>query len=296
MTRIRLESGAEPIPGWRLTDLRGRGGFAEVWEAASTKGEKIAIKFMVGRSSSASVKEMKVIQTIQQLRHPGLLRMDRVWSIPEYIVIAMELADGSLLDVLEAHHSEFQTQMTPEMVIHYLSPVAAALDFLNTRQHHYEGRVVGFQHSDVKPSNILVVGSHTKIADFGLCRPTFAAINNYQSQSGTPDFAAPELHRGTLTDTSDQYSLAVTYYHMRTCQFPFPAQEAVFKRENSFHRPAPNLSGVSKEEVKVLERALDIEPRQRWPNCLALMNALSDACSIINHTPLPASRFGTLLV
>lgn len=296
MNRIRLESGSQPIPGWKLTELRGKGGFAEVWEAVSPAGERIAIKFMAGRSASASVKEMRIIQTIQQLRHPGLLRMDRIWSIPEYIVIAMELADGSLLDVLEAHQTEFHTQMAPEVVIHYLGPVAAGLDFLNCHQHSFEGRIVGFQHADVKPSNLLIVGNQTKIADFGLCRPTVAAVNTQQGQCGTPDFAAPEVHRGVLADTSDQYSLAVTYFHLRTGQFPFPAQMAGFKRENSYQRPAPNLAGVSREESRVLERALELEPSLRWPNCQALMSSLSDACSIIHHTPLPHSRLGTLLV
>ena len=48
------------------------------------------------------------------------------------------------------------------MVIHYLGPVAAGLDFLNCHQHSFEGRIVGFQHADVKPSNLLIVGNQTK--------------------------------------------------------------------------------------------------------------------------------------
>ena len=40
------EAGSEPFPGYRLLRLRGRGGFATVWEASSPSGERVALKFM----------------------------------------------------------------------------------------------------------------------------------------------------------------------------------------------------------------------------------------------------------
>ena len=49
-----------------------------------------------------------------------------------------------------------------------------ALDFLNARQHNLEGRRVGFQHSDVKPNNILIVGDVAKLTDHGLATPLTA--------------------------------------------------------------------------------------------------------------------------
>ncbi|WP_020470568.1 serine/threonine-protein kinase [Zavarzinella formosa] len=295
MNRIRLESGSQPIPGWKLTELRGKGGFAEVWEAVSPDGQRCAIKFMASRNSASSIKEMKIIQAIQKLKHSSLLRMERIWSIPEYIVIAMELADGSLFDLLEAYQNEYSTAMTPDVVLHYLVSVADGLDYLNAHQHPFEGRTVGFQHADVKPSNLLLVGDTAKLADFGLCRPT-SMLSQQQEKSGTLDFAAPEVHRGILADSSDQYSLAVTYFHLRTAQFPFPAITSGFKREHSYQRPAPNLAGVSREEARVLERALDLEPSRRWPNCRAMMAAMNEACGTNHQTPVPSSKYGAVMV
>ncbi len=294
MSRIRLEVGAEPLPGWKLVELRGKGGFAEVWEAAGPGGERVAVKFMESRNAAASAKEMRIIQAVRQMRHPSLLRMDRILSIPGHIVLVMELADGSLLDLLDAHRHEFNATLTADVALRYLAPVADGLDFLNAHRHMYDGRTVGFQHADVKPSNILLVDDAAKIADFGLCRPT-STLNSRQEKAGTLDFAAPEIHRGVLADSSDQYSLAVTYYHLRTGQFPFP--ECVgFQRENSYQRPAPNLAGVGKDEAKALERALDLEPTRRWPNCRALTAALGDALEAPSVTPLPISRYGTVMV
>lgn len=270
---MRLEPGAEPFAGLKLVQLLGRGGFAEVWEAKYTRGKRIAVKFMDSRNSSSSVKEMRIIQAIQKLYHRNLLQIEQVWSIPDYIVVAMELADGSLFDLLNVYQSEYRAALPPNLTVGYLRQIASALDFLNSRRHIFDGRSVGFQHCDVKPSNILLVGEQAKLADFGLCTPTVNLQSSY-CKAGTLDFAAPEVHRGSLSDSSDQYSLAITYYYLRTAMLPFPATLRDFKREYSYTRPAPDLSGVRRDEQRILERALDLEPTNRWPSCTTLLNNL----------------------
>ena len=275
MSRIRLEAGIEPFPGLRLVQLRGRGGFAEVWEAEDAHGNLIAVKFMASRNASSSVKEMRIIQAVQKLCHRHLLRIADVLSIPDYIVVAMELADGSLLDVLECYQAEYQTALPALLVAGYLKQAALALDFLNARRHNFDGRQVGFMHCDVKPSNLLLMGQVVKLADFGLSTPLVSHQANY-SRAGTLDFAAPEVHRGQLSETSDQYSLAVSYYHLRTGQFPFPHPPAGFNRAYSYSRPAPDLTQIPTGERRILERALDLEPHNRYPSCIAFMKAMND--------------------
>lgn len=287
MSRIRLEVGSAPFPGLKLVQLRGRGGFAEVWEAEDVRGDRIAVKFMASENVASSVKEVRIIRAIQKLDHRHLLRVDRVWSLPGYLVVAMELADGSLLDLLDVYQAEYQSPLPPVLIAGYLKQAALGLDFLNARRHPFDGRTVGFMHCDVKPSNLLLVGEMVKVADFGLCTPTVALQSKY-GKAGTLDFAAPEVHRGNLAETSDQYSLAVTYYHLRTGAFPFPAPTS-FDRAYSYTRPAPDLSRVQRGERRVLERALDLEPTNRWPNCTALMNALSESLNLADPEPSEAS-------
>ena len=277
VSRIRLEAGSVPFPGLKLIQLRGRGGFAEVWEAENHPGDRIAVKFMLSQNTTSSVKEMRIIQAVQKLKHRHLLRIADVWSIPDYIVVAMELADGSLFDLLDVYMAEYSTALPGLLVANYLRQAAQALDFLNARRHTFDGRQCGFMHCDVKPSNLLLMGEEVKLADFGLSTPTVALQSAY-GRAGTPDFAAPEVHRGLLTESSDQYSLAVTYYLLRTGYFPFPPPPGeVFKRSSNYNRPAPDLSRVSRGERRVLERALEIEHSGRWPNCTTFMNAMTDA-------------------
>jgi serine/threonine protein kinase len=273
--RITLECGAQPFPGFRLLQPRGRGGFAEVWEAENPEGRRIALKFITSTVTASTVREIKSVEAIRRLSHPHLVVIDRVWSAPGYIVIAMELADGSLLELLDAYQTEYRTAIDSKVLCTYMGQAAEALDFLNARQHVHDGRKVGFQHCDIKPSNILLVGNSAKLGDFGLSTPTTAMLNPYQ-RSGTLDFAAPEIHRGMLSDRSDQYSLAVSYYYLRTGQFPFP-EMTDFRRKYSYNRPAPDLSRVPWMERKVLERALDVQPEGRWPCSRAMVYELVNA-------------------
>jgi serine/threonine protein kinase, bacterial len=289
VSRIRLEIGSEPFPGLKLLQLRGRGGFAEVWEARDQSGRLIAVKFMETKNSSSSVKEVRIIQAIQKLVHRHLIKINHVWSIPQYIVVAMELADGSLLDLLDAYQAEYRSPLPPELLLRYFRHAAEALDFLNARQHSFEGRLVSFMHCDVKPSNLLLLGETVKLADFGLSTPIVAFQTPY-SRAGTLDFAAPEIHGGNLAETSDQYSLAVSYYCLRTGILPFPTPGSRFKPEYAYKRPAPDLSGVVPGERRVLERALEVEPSARWPSCSAMVAALTEAfkAADIVQTPLKA--------
>lgn len=113
-----------PFPGLKLIQLRGRGGFAEVWEAEDKHGDRIAVKFMASKNCASSVKEMKIIQAIQKLHHRHLLQINHVWSLPGYIVVAMELADGSLFDMLDVYQSEYQLPLPPVLVAGYLRQAA----------------------------------------------------------------------------------------------------------------------------------------------------------------------------
>ena len=82
------------------------------------------------------------------------------------------------------------------------------------------------------------------------------------------------MYNGTLTDTSDQYSLAVTYYVLRTGRFPFPPQPVQGPPVKSVFQSPPELAGVSQGEKAALGRALAIVPQARFPTCRDLMTCL----------------------
>jgi serine/threonine protein kinase len=188
----------------------------------------------------------------------------------------MDLMDGSLLDLLEVYNAELQQPMAAAHVCFFLAQAAEALDFLNARQHAFNGQRVALRHCDVKPSNLLVQGQNVKLADFSLAVPATATMTPHRP-SGTLMYSAPEIFHGWLSDKSDQYSLAISYYQLRTGRFPFHDTPATFSK--TYVRPAPDLARVGSAERAVLGRALTAVPQDRWPSCGEMMRHLSACCT-----------------
>lgn len=274
---LGLYAGAEPSPGYRLRRVRGRGGFAEVWEADAPSGPPVALKFMPSSNATSTAREVRSLQSFLTIDHPYLVKNHAVWSLPGYIVLNMELAEATLLDLMMVYHNDLCQQIDPPLLLLYLLQVSEALDFLNARRHLRDGRKVGFQHGDVKPNNILLFGDVAKLTDHGLAIPTYGPTTPC-SRQGTREYSAPELFACHLTDTSDQFSLAVTYYVLRTGAFPFPP--IAVPTPKNFTRPLPDLSGVTEAEQGPLLRGLAPVPQDRHPNCRALINALLKAFNL----------------
>jgi serine/threonine-protein kinase len=267
-----LASGLEPFPGYRLRHRLGSGGFGEVWEAETPQGRAVALKFVPCDHPHAAKLELRSLQAVRLLRHPNLVRIDQVWCHLGYIVVAMELADGSLCDLFEVYHSELGAPIVAEHICLLLSQAAAALDFLNTRQHLINGQRVAIRHCDVKPSNLLLFGDVVKLTDFGLSSMTTAQFQ-FHRRAGTIDYTAPEVFQGQLSERTDQYSLAITYCRLRGGRLPFPEAPSSF--QSDYVRPAPDLSMLSEPERPVIARALHAVPQNRWSSCGELMARLT---------------------
>lgn len=266
--------GGTPFPGYTLIRQRGTGGFATVWEAEAPGGRRIAMKFMASSQVSTTARELRSLQSIQKLDHPNLLKIHNVWSIPGTIVIGMDLADASMLDLFELYLSEFGKLLEPDTLIQYLYPAAQALDFLNARRHRLDGKTVGLQHGDIKPNNILLLGDEAQLADYGLATPT-SGSNTPCPRHGTAEYCAPEVFSGYLSERSDQFSFAVTYFILRTARFPFPEPPPPGPKLKNYQRPEPDLSPIPVPgEQAALAKAMAPIPQMRFNSCCDFLNAL----------------------
>jgi serine/threonine protein kinase len=268
-----LRMGKTLCPGYQLRRLRGRGGFGSVWEAENSAGKIVALKFLPCEDALTAAQEIRAIQVVRKLRHPNLLSIHQVWCHKGYIIITMELADGSLQDLLDAYLIEFGTPPDSYEICCYLTQAARVLDFLNRREHVIDGQPMAIQHCDVKPTNLLLFGEKVKLCDFGLSSLTTCTLKHHR-RAGTFAYAAPEVFQGRLSDWSDQYALAITYCHLRGGRLPFNDHP---KTQSGYVRPAPDLSRLSAEEQRIITRALAPVPQDRWPSCVELMTQLGRA-------------------
>jgi serine/threonine protein kinase len=265
----------EPIPGYRLLEPLGRGGFGEVWKCEVPGGLFKAIKFVEGERSLAlgdavpAVEELKAIQHIKSLRHPFLLSMERVELIDNELVIVMELADKSLMDVFLEHQSKGAPGMPRAELLRYLHEAADVLDLMNLRH--------GLQHLDIKPGNLFLVSDHIKVADFGLvcslADRTGSAEHPLLSGGLTALYASPELFRDTISSFCDQYSLAIVFQELLTGARPFDGKNV--RQLMMQHCTAePDLNSLSENDRPAVARALSKNPDQRFPTCMDLVQAL----------------------
>src|SRR5262249_16232991 len=90
---------AEPVPGYFLVRKIGSGGVGEGWEGGAAGGFRVAFKF-VPLEGGAGLIEERSLDVIRRLRHPNLLTLFGAWRRDGWLVVGMELADRTLLDVL----------------------------------------------------------------------------------------------------------------------------------------------------------------------------------------------------
>jgi serine/threonine protein kinase, bacterial len=283
----RLNLSAELHPGYRLLRLRGAGGFGEVWEAERASGEKLALKFLSGAGTHGGGNmELRSIQIIQALSHRHLVQIEQVWCAGAFLVIAMELADGSLADLFDIYQTEGCAGLPASHLLPMMAQAAKALDFLNNHTHLINGQHVTVQHCDINPANILVFGETVKLSDFSLTTMLTGPIKHHR-RSGTPAYAAPEVFHGTLTNRTDQYALAICYCRLRG-GYPFPDTPATFIP--TYTRPAPDLSMVTPAEQPALARALSPVAENRWPSCGDLIDELHKRTATLKAASNPYLR------
>jgi serine/threonine protein kinase len=264
--------GQEPLPGYRLIAPLGRGGFGEVWKAEAPGGLYKAIKFVVPDSDArAFQQEFEAFQHIKAIRHPFILQLERVELIAGELVMVMELADGQLQDRFDACVAAGLPGIPRQELLSYFADAAEALDVIGTKY--------GLQHLDIKPANIFLVSGHAKVGDYGLVArlETGTAAESATAQRGlTPRYVAPEVLRGRIDPRSDQYSLALVYQELLTGLFAYPGKTAaqlMFQHVMG----VPDLSGLPESDREPVGRALQKNPADRFPSCMAFVHALMTA-------------------
>ncbi|WP_164103415.1 serine/threonine-protein kinase [Candidatus Laterigemmans baculatus] len=263
-----IQPGYEPIPGYRLEEQIGSGGFGEVWRAEAPGGLYKAIKFVHGAlNERQATRELRSLERIKGVQHPFLLTLERFEVVAGRLIIVTELADGSLEDTYRRHRERGSCGIPRAALLAYLHDAADALDYLHNR---YQ-----LQHLDVKPGNLLMVGGHVKVADFGLLKD-LRDVECSMIGGLTPIYAPPEVFDGRPSPTSDQYSLAVMYQELLTGTRPFTGRTIAQLATQHVHS-APHLEPLPPSDRPVIARSLEKNPSRRYGGCLELVEALRAA-------------------
>src|SRR6201993_3732652 len=136
---VRIESQAEPLPGYRLIERLGGGGFGEVWKCGAPGGLHKAIKFVFGdqqatdNDGSRAEQELKALSRVKTVHHPYILSLERYDIIDGQLIIVMELADRTLWDRFREVRGQGLAGIPREELLNYLQETAEALDLMNSQ-------------------------------------------------------------------------------------------------------------------------------------------------------------------
>jgi hypothetical protein len=266
---ISVARDSELIPGYRLLERLGEGGFGEVWKAEAPGGLLKAVKIISANlqgdgSERRLSQELKALQRVRTVRHPFVLSLERYEIVDGRLVIVMELADRSLWDRFQECRDQGLPGIPRDELLRYLEEAAEALDLMNEQYN--------LQHLDIKPQNLFLLFNHIKVGDFGLVKDlegTWA-----RATSGvTAVYAAPETFEGIISRYCDQYNLAVTYQELLTGRLPYHGNSSRhFMLQHVMGEP--DLRPLPAGDRPAVARALAKKPEKRHPSCLAFVQAL----------------------
>ena len=239
-------------------------------------GESVALKVLAPHQSQRP-ENMLRWQTESQaglaIRHASVVACRDVGQQGDWAYLVQELVEGGDLAELRERSGG---RLAPALVVRLGVALARGL----TAVHR-----AGWIHRDVKPSNVLLCRNcRPKLADFGVATPL--AESQPGVLVGSPAFMSPEQIRGdAATAAIDCYGLAVTLFQLLTGELPFErTPEAIMSGACVVCAP-PSVQDIVPSLPHqfdfFFQRALAVDPAQRYANAGALAGALLDILPLL---------------
>ncbi len=269
-----LETGAVIAGRYRLERPLGEGGIGVVWEAWQTGVERrVAVKFLKLAGSREMLQRFEVeARALGRLNHPNCVTVHDFGQTESGMAfLAMEYLDGEPATAWRGR------RLTIRDVIDIGQQIATALHYA----HHH-----GVVHRDLKPENVFAVSTLggdrlIKVLDFGLAKLTGQGTHDITKTGevfGTPAYMSPEQLRGTRDAgaESDLYSLGVMLYELLEGRLPFREETPLELGMAHITKPVPPLrrAGVPEQLATIIHTLLAKDPSARYPDALALFDAL----------------------
>ena len=186
---MSLNPGAKLGPYEILAPL-GAGGMGEVYKAKDTRLDRtVAIKVLPSHvASNPEVRQRfeREARAVSSLNHPHICTLYDIGREGDVDFMVMEHIEGdTLADRLK------KGALPLDQALQYGIEIADALD-----KAHRQGVV----HRDLKPGNIMLTRSGSKLLDFGLAKMS-AAQTNVEGLSALPTEAKPLTQEGSILGT-----------------------------------------------------------------------------------------------
>ncbi len=287
---------------YEILSAIGAGGMGEVYKARDTRLDRtVAIKVLpthlAGRAELRERFEREA-KTIASLNHPHICTLFDTGHQDDIDYLVMEYIEG---ETLAQRLRKGQLPIQP--VLKYAIEIADALDKAHRK---------GITHRDLKPGNIMLTKSGTKLLDFGLAKlkqdiapaipdsqlPTMkSAVTAEGTILGTLQYMAPEQLEGKEVDArTDIFAFGAVVYEMATGKRAFDGKSQASVMGAIMHLDPPPMSSLTPMTPPALDRVAKTcmakEPDERWQTAGDLCRELrwiSDGGSQVTSAPTAAT-------
>jgi len=281
------EGGRSPVrrlASWGPFELRekvGQGAFGEVYRAWDPQLQReVALKLLLaGRASGGGEDEpmLREARLTAKVRHPNVVSVHGVDVHEGRVGFWTDFVHGKTLAALVAAQGPFAAREAALIGIELCRALSAV-------------HSAGLLHCDIKPGNAMrEAGGRILLMDFGISRQ--GATGGF---GGTLPYMAPELLGGEPpTVASDIYALGALLFELVTGKFPVnPATGPdIFEAYRSATRRnlLADRSDLPVEFARVIETALDPDPKKRFANAGSFLMAVSEAAGM-SSAPVVLAR------
>jgi serine/threonine-protein kinase len=271
--------GTDLVGRYQLERLIGEGASSWVFAAHDLRLEReVAVKLLKRRAEPEhTAQRLRFVhegRMLAKLAHPHVVAVHDAGETPEgdgYLV--MELSPAGSLEAELARRVSLGLEETLQLLFPLLGALACAHDR-------------GIVHRDLKPANIALVheGGKTraKLLDFGIAKHADLALSS-GGVVGTPAYMAPEQARAEgIGPGTDVWAAGVVLFRCLSGKLPFEASSsAALLLKLVQERAAPIGSvcpGLPPRVAVAIDRALEPDPRHRYPDMRTFARVLGLAC------------------
>lgn len=282
---------------YEIVSSIGAGGMGEVYRARDTRLERtVAVKILPEHlAERANLRERfeREAKTIASLNHPHICTLYDIGHQDGTEYLVMEYLEGETLAQRLA-----KGPLPIQQTLQYAIEIADALDKAHRK---------GITHRDLKPGNIMLTKSGTKLLDFGLAKlaqeaapvtpesqqPTMKdAITAEGTILGTLQYMAPEQIEGREVDArTDIFAFGVVVYEMATGKKAFEGKSQASLIAKILETDPPSISSLQPMSPPALDRlvkkCLSKEPEKRWQAASDVSDELKWIAEQL-HSPQPA--------